>query len=274
MRISAMANECLRDMIREARVYLTPVPKKNKWIFLVGCYNSGTTLLSEILRRHPEISGLSTEGHFITSEFIKDYDVGLPRMWVDREDLFTLNEGSVGPDPKRVKKEWAMRLNTKKKYLMEKSPPNVPRMRWINHHFESPYFIGIVRNGYAVAEGIARKAKPMHLKKGWPIEKCAYQWARSNEVMLNNSNQVKNFILIKYEDLTENTADTIETITKYIGAKNYGIDQADKEWMIHERSEPIRNLNLESISRLTDRDKRVIRDVAGPMLERFGYKHD
>lgn len=272
--LSDKINECLRDLLREVRVAVTPIPRKNKWIFLVGCYNSGTTLLAKILGEHPDISALSTEGHFISDELIKDYEIGLPRMWVDREDLFTLDEYSEGPNPARLKKEWGMRLNTKKKYLLEKSPPNVPRMRWFNRHFNSPYFIGIVRNGYAVAEGISRKAKPMHLKSGWPIEKSAYQWSRSNEVMIENGQRVDNFLLIKYEDLTENTFETISRITEFLGIAPFSKENTDKQWSVHERNTKIRNMNVESFSRISENERKKIDDIAGKMLKHFNYSMD
>ena len=104
-RFKPVIRECLGRLHRETRIALTPVPRNKTWVFLVGCYNSGTTLLAELLGQHPSISTLPTEGHFITDEFVKDYDIGLPRMWVGREDLFRLTEEDSGPDPLRVKKE-------------------------------------------------------------------------------------------------------------------------------------------------------------------------
>ena len=84
-------------------------------------------------------------------------------MLVEREDLFRLTEEDDGPDPVRVKKEWGMRLNLKKSVSLEKSPPNSAKTRWLQAHFENSRFIGIIRDGYAVSEGITRKANPKHL---------------------------------------------------------------------------------------------------------------
>ena len=110
-RFRRILRECAGRLHREIKIGLTPIPKNKKWVFLVGCYNSGTTLLAEILGKHPSISALPTEGHFITDQFVKDYEIGLPRMWVEREDIFRLNENDEGPDSYRLTKEWAMRLN-------------------------------------------------------------------------------------------------------------------------------------------------------------------
>ncbi len=270
-RFKPLIRESLGLFKREFKIALTPVPRNKTWVFLVGCYNSGTTLLSGLLGKHPEISALETEGHFITDQFIKDYDIGLPRMWVDREDIFCLNENSIGPDPIRVKKEWSMRLDLRKPVLLEKSPPNSAKTRWLQEHFENAHFIGIIRNGYAVSEGITRKADPKHLINSWPIEKSAYQWMRSNEILVNDSKFLKRFMWISYEELTENTVSTLDKITEFLGVEKFDSFESDQNWSVHERDEKIRNMNHDSIEKLTPEKIEIINRVAGAMLDKFGY---
>jgi hypothetical protein len=270
-RFRALIRENLGLFKREIKIALTPLPKDKKWVFLVGCYNSGTTLLSELLGQHPLISALETEGHFITDQFVKDYDIGLPRMWVDREDIFRLDENDTGPDPVRVLKEWSMRLDLKKQVLIEKSPPNSAKTRWLQKHFENAHFIGIVRNGYAVAEGITRKANPLHLINSWPIDKSAYQWARSNEILLEDSEHLKKFMWVTYEDLADDTIGTLNKITEFLSIDSFQQFKSDQNWSIHERDEKIRNMNEGSISRLNDVQIKTIEQVAGEMLDKFGY---
>ena len=149
----------LRSARREVKVAVTPVPRPKAWLFIVGCYNSGTTLLANLLSAHPDISVLPTEGQFLTDQLTRDYEVGLGRMWHKREDLFRLTENDVGPDATRIKKEWGLRLDRSRAVLVEKSPPNTPRTRWLQANFENSHFLSIVRNGYAVAEGIVRKGR-------------------------------------------------------------------------------------------------------------------
>lgn len=271
-RFKPVIRECLGRLNREMKIALTPVPRDKTWVFLVGCYNSGTTLLSELLGQHPSISALKTEGHFITDQFVKDYDIGLPRMWVEREDLFRLNENDEGPDALRVKKEWAMRLDLSKPVLLEKSPPNSAKTRWLQKHFENAHFVGIMRNGYAVAEGITRKADPKHLIDSWPVEMSAYQWIRSNEVLMQDAEYLKNFMWVNYEDLAADTVGTLNKVTDFIGLQKFEQFEQDRKWSIHEREEKVRDMNAESISRLTPDQVQRITAVAGDMLDKFGYR--
>ncbi len=271
-RFKPIIREFLGQFNREIRVSLTPVPKNKTWVFLVGCYNSGTTLLAELLGQHPDISALSTEGHFITDQFIKDYDVGLPRMWVGREDIFCLTEDDNGPDPIRIQKEWGMRLDLTKSVLLEKSPPNSAKTRWLQKHFENAHFIGIVRNGYAVSEGISRKAEPRHLLNGWPIEMSAYQWMRSNEILKSDAMHLKHFVWVKYEDLVDDIEGTLNKLAEFIGISTFQSFEKGREWRIHERNDRIKNLNRISIEKLSHADIDRINTVAGELIQEFGYR--
>jgi len=270
-RFKPILRECLGQLHREILLALTPVPKNKTWVFLVGCYNSGTTLLDELLGQHSSISTLPTEGHFITDQFEKDYDIGLPRMWVEREDLFRLIETDSGPDPVRIKKEWGMRLDLRKPILLEKSPPNTTKTRWLQKNFDNAHFIGIVRNGYAVAEGISRKAKPRHCSGGWPIEKSAWQWKRSNQLLQEDSKYLQRFLWITYEDLVTDTIGTLNRITGFLEIPEFSNFESNRSWNIHERNEKIRDMNAESIGRLNRDQIDIINRVAGDMIEAFGY---
>ncbi|WP_100643202.1 sulfotransferase family protein [Alteromonas facilis] len=269
-RFRAVTREALGNIFREVKIALKPMPKPEKWVFIVGCYNSGTTLLSELMGRHPKISALPTEGHFITDQFQKDYDLGIPRMWVDREDIFRLDESDEGPDVARIKKEWGMRLDLSKPVLVEKSPPNAARTRWFQKYFENAHFIGIVRNGYAVAEGISRKGDPTSIKEGWPIEKSAWQWARSNQIMLDDAEHLKHFHLLKYEDLATAPQESLDKIAAFLGLEPFP-DLSQQTFSIHERKEGVKDMNASSIAKLSKEEIRKINDKAANILSRLNY---
>ena len=270
-KLNRVVRENLGSIWREFKITLTPIPQPEKWVFIVGCYNSGTTLLAELLSRHPAISALPTEGHFITDEFVKDYDVGLPRMWVGNERLFRLTEEDIGPDALRIKREWAMRLDTRKSVFLEKSPPNAARTRWLQKHFENAHFIGIVRNGYAVAEGIKRMANPQHLPQGWSINEAIWQWKRSNEILFDDAKKLKNYMQISYEELAADTNVSLDAVTRFLGLTPFPVESLSEKFEIHERKQSVKNLNNVSIERLSPVDIEVIDTVAGDMLKDLGY---
>ena len=256
---------------RELRITLTRRTVPDRWVFIVGCYNSGTELLMHLLGSHPQVSSLPVEGQFLTDQFKSDYEYGLPRMWVMREDLFRLTEEHIGPDPERLEREWLMRLDRSKRVFVEKSPPNAARTRWLQEHFPNAHFIALVRNGYAVAEGIRRKAEPFHLREGWPIHLCARQWARSNQILVEDAEHLDHVLWVTYEDLVEETAREVHRIADFLGIERPDRFRTDREWAVHEREEPIRNMNPESIERLSVMDIVQVNEEAEAWLRHFDY---
>ena len=53
----------------------------DRWIFIIGCNNSGTTLLKSILTKHPLIAGFTREGVYLTDRLPFPEQFGWPRMW-------------------------------------------------------------------------------------------------------------------------------------------------------------------------------------------------
>ena len=130
-----------------------------------------------------------------------------------------------------------------------------------------------MRNGYAVAEGIRRKAEPYHLKDGWPLDLCARQWARSYEVLLEDAAHLKNVMWIRYEDLTANPSAEIRRVMEFAGLSVPDLEGfIGQSYGVHERNEPIRNMNPENINRLSAEERAVVTAEAREMLQHFGYE--
>ena len=53
----------------------------DRWVFIIGCYNSGTTLLKDLLAEHPHIGVLAGEGVKFSDALPRPEDFGWQRMW-------------------------------------------------------------------------------------------------------------------------------------------------------------------------------------------------
>ena len=60
--------------------YLGKELKPERWIFVVGCYKSGTTLLTKILSQHPLIGSMPNEGVAFTDALPYPEQYGWTRM--------------------------------------------------------------------------------------------------------------------------------------------------------------------------------------------------
>jgi hypothetical protein len=254
-----------------------PIPNPDRWIFIVGCYNSGTSLLSKILSEHPRIVGLPDEGIYFTDALPYPEQFGWPRMWTR-----CLSQVRIDPDRDlkkqvdRIKKQWALAYRPLQPNLLEKSVANSARIPFLDKHFRPAYFIHIVRNGYAVSEGIHRRANPSlwnnpEFNDKYPIALCAEQWRAAEELIKSDRGEVANFHSIKYEDLTSDPLKVINEIYSFLGLESANSAFVEKSWFISDRNESIRNMNDNSIARLSATDIDEIQKIAGPMLEQRGY---
>jgi hypothetical protein len=234
-----------------------------QWIFIVGCYNSGTTLLHDVIASHPSVAHLPREGQYCTDQLTVPSEVGMTRIWALRPDLFIPSPGNE-PDADKLKRQWCgLMSNPTLPVFLEKSIPNAARIAWLNDNFPNAHFIALIRNGYAVSEGIYRKA-------GQSVEIAAKQWRQSNRIMLDQLGQVEHKLLLKYEDVTSQPAESLDKIMAFLKLDGSELI-TDRKWTVHGVKSNIRNMNQRSLARLSDEDKAFIRQEAGELLDSFHY---
>lgn len=243
-----------------------------RWIFIIGCYNSGTTLLERILRQHPSIAGLPDEGLFLTDALLEPRAVGVPRLWAEKENLFRLLPDQENAKGIQVKQDWTALLDKPDApFAVEKSPTNSARTLWLQHHFNSPYFIHIVRNGYVVALGIHDKVLKSFGTMPELLPKAANQWRRSLEVVLEDAPKLEHFLEIRYEDLASDPVGVTNQIFNFLGLPELPPETLRQKYLIHGSSTVIENKNAARLTQLTQKQAEIIEERAGKLLENYGY---
>jgi len=248
-----------------------------KWVFVVGCYNSGTSLLLQLLGQHPEIS-IIDEGVFWTNQLSTPEDFGWTRMWAQVADEVRLTESDKDCDSTLIRHDWAYLAKGSKPVVMEKSIVNSARMRWLQANFDNAYFISIVRNGYAVAEGIRRKVAkrgrgfPAQFEDTYPLDLCAQQWVVNNQIIDEDSRYIRQFLPLRYENLCDNPIRVMKSAWDFLEltAPNSSYDE-DREWNIHDQKSTIKNMNNSSFERLSIEEIKTIELVAQSMLNEYNY---
>jgi len=250
--------------------------KPEKWVFIMGCYNSGTTLLERMLVTHPAISALD-EGVFKTDQLITPEELGWPRMWCQVVDQVRLTASDKDVDVEKLRRDWAVFFDRRRSIFLEKSIVNSARMPWLQANFKNSYFIFIVRNGYAVAEGIRRKTAagkwliPTQFGGSYPIELCAKQWVVNNEIVECDSVGIENFRTIRYEEICKAPRKSVEELWEFIGLQEGPNWSKDTKWQIQEKHSQIANMNYRSFKNLSSEDIVGIENVAAKTLEHYGY---
>jgi hypothetical protein len=261
-----LGRRLIRNLRRKLYGVTGCVPQPNKWLFLVGCYNSGTTLLHRLLSYHPQIGSMVTEGQFYTDQLPVPQELGLARSWALQPERFRMKEiGHDEIDVNRIKRQWQCAFNdSERPVLMEKSPPNAARIRWLNANFENSCFVAIVRNPYAAIQGISRKG-------GLSIEQAALQWESSNRIMLADLRDVPRSRVVSYEELTADPTGVLEQITGFLSLDPLNAELTSGRFKIHERNETIHNLNAAAIRMVSTDDLRRINRVTHALQTELDY---
>ena len=251
-------------------------PHVGGWVFVLGCYNSGTTLLSRILGTHPGVTALPQEGSSLTTILVGPEELGWPRMWLRCEgEILRREAGLTTTEMQTLRRHWAPWLPRSSERVVEKSVSNVLRIELLNDTFPEARFVHIVRNGYAVAEGIRRRARPgrrgnPEFKGEYPIDLCARQWRSSYERVHAVPGEIP-IVEIRYEDLVREPSNTLRTVTDFLEIRPLPAAALGRSWSFQEYDSGIVDMNAGSLSRLNDTDVAAIHAAAGELLDQLGY---
>ena len=249
-----------------------PECRIEKPIFIFGCCNSGTTILWETLKSHKDIVGPDIEGQDL--EGLPDsmrHHLGKStfRLWAHPK--FKLCYHKTEKDYNEDERQAIIRIYQKyqepKKRFITKSPADTLRARLIQSYFPDSYFIAIVRNGYAVSEGIIRKRKldpdrPQFEGLYTTIDEAAEQWFRANTIITLHEKFLQRYKIIRYEDLIENPKDTLLSVLEFcdLDLTDFSIPSFDN------------TLNQQQISRLSGYEIETVTRIAQLMLFHYEYE--
>jgi hypothetical protein len=190
-------------------------------------------------------------------------------VFSQRLDVFRWTEASDPTPAARVRYDWALYFDPPPGVLMEKTPTDTLRSRWLQKNFTPSRFIVIVRNPYAVSEGIRRRRN--HL-----IEEAATHWKCVHEILQEDMKYLDHCFWLRYEDLCEKPEECLNRIESFLELERpferevLGMTfQADN--MDHTEG-GIRNFNAKSLGRLSAEDIEIINKIAGEQMRQFGYE--
>jgi hypothetical protein len=233
---------------------------QNAFLFILGPPFSGTTLLHELLSTSANVSPNNTLGTREGQQLPKIRKV----MW-EKADHYSLTEAY---DWDFIKTEWLKYWDITKPILLEKSPPNLVRAEELKQYFQPAYFIGILRNPYALCESQIRT-------NNMPPQAAAEYvvgWFYSQRENIQKLNQC---LFFTYEELTDNVRATREKIITFLPLlSDIRTDIIFNAHNIKNSRMRISNLNAEKIGKLTNDQLQEINSVFDRhmhLFQFFGY---
>jgi hypothetical protein len=159
---------------------------------------------------------------------------------------------------------------------VEKSITHLLRAEWLQRNFPNAVFIAITRNGYAVSEGIARRASPRgdaarEIGSTYPVEMAADEWRESNEIIMDLAGELDRMITVRYEDLVATPAETLAGLFRFVGARPPELECGDSGIWIDRKWYELRDGNAPSLERLGNEKRARITPIIENMQRRLGY---
>lgn len=241
-----------------------------RWCFVVGCNNSGTSLLHSILGRTGQVSTFELEGQRYTRTLQRAARKGHERVWTEFLDELRLTESDAIDCRPRLLHDWLRELEPPLEHvIVEKTTANAVRMRWLQKAFPDSVFVAMVRNGYAVCEGIYRKGER-------DMRRAARHWNLANRIMVDDGGCLERFTLLSYEELVQQPEATAERLGALLGidagnVRNAMAGEFSFATVKGKGNQGMENLNAAGIARLAPGDFDVINAEASEMLSRLGY---
>lgn len=264
-----------RQPLQSLAANFASVPQPARWVFIIGCYNSGTTLLARLLERHSEIQTLPGEGVAFTDGLTRPEEFGWPRLWFKCQQDMAIDSSDPADLARRIKRQWRWAAIGTGSCFLEKSIANATRLEFLNAHFRPAYFIHITRNGYAVAEGIRRKADPVRWNNPeysgpYPLSLCAQQWKTTEELISAQSSNLDHYYALSYEDLASSPQQEVGKILEFLGLSDEK-QLTNEKVRVHGQRRSICNLNQLSLDNLSVEEMNEINQVAKDWLVHYGY---
>lgn len=198
-----------------------------RFIFICGVHRSGTSLLHSILRSHPDMSGfvdtdaIEDEGQHLQTVYPTDNAFGGPGYFGYRSESF-MDENHWLATPENAEilfQEWSVFWDLNKPFLLEKSPPNIVRTRFLQKLFPNSCFVVILRHPIAVAYATQKwcQATPLSL-----IEHTLRCYERCWE----DISHLERVCVLHYEEFVGDPGYMIRAITGWLRIQSYEIKQA------------------------------------------------
>ncbi len=187
-------------------------------VFIGGLHRSGTTPLAKWLADHPEVSGLSNtgvyedEGQHLQSVYPIAMAHGGPGKFAfDPEARLTEESGLVSPDaPQSLIEAWTPYWDASKSVLLEKSPPNLIRMRFLRALFPSARFIMVLRHPIAVSLATRRWSRTS-------LDSLMQHWLAAHRDLAEDAQRVGRTAVVRYEDLLADPDSQLDRLFAFLG---------------------------------------------------------
>ena len=190
----------------------------HRFVFLAGLHRSGTTLLARLLAAHPEVSGFSgtgvpaDEGQHLQSVYPAAKVYGGPgRFGFAPESHLTESSPLATEESARtIYGEWSLHWDLARHVLLEKSPPNLLKTRFLQALYPGSAFVVIVRHPIPVSIPTARWRGTRR------YDRLFEHWLRCHALFESDRDHLERVHVLTYEQLVADPAGVLRGIFEFL----------------------------------------------------------
>src|SRR6266545_4254485 len=204
----------------------------HRFIFVCGLHRSGTSVLFRSLRDHPEVSGFQgtaspeDEGMHLQTVYLPSGRYGGAGAFGFHPEAHLTESSPLVSEENRQKlfSEWSQYWDLSKVYLLEKSPPNIVRTRFLQAMFPNSYFIVMLRHPLAVSYATQKWYR--EYKINWRgFRRIFEHWLVCQETFQADQKYLRNSLVVKYEEFVAEPYQWVNTMYDFLGLGNHSMSQ-------------------------------------------------
>ena len=192
--------------------------ENQRLVFVGGLHKSGTSLLARCIASHPLVSSFRNtgvpedEGQHLQTVYLPASAYGGPgRFGFHPAAHLTETSPLVSSENRaRLLADWGRHWDTRKALLLEKSPPNLVRTRFLQALFPEACFVIVMRHPLAVACATQKWSKTS-------IQSLVEHWLVCHEIFKADLPHVRNVHVVRYEELVGAPQPTMDCVYRFLG---------------------------------------------------------
>ena len=187
-------------------------------VFVGGLHRSGTTLLARCLTEHPLVSGFrgtgvpADEGQHLQTVYPPAKVYGGPGRFAFHPEAHLTERSPLvtAENAERLRAEWSVYWDLSKPVLVEKSPPNLIRARFLQALVPGSAFVVITRHPIAVSIATQKWSKTS-------LSSLLRHWVAAHERFEADRPSLERVLVVSYEHLVADPAAWSRRLTRWCG---------------------------------------------------------